>query len=153
QKIIAGFAALFACLIAYLIARSVSNPIAALTRAMRELAEGNFSVILPGLKRKDEVGDIAKAVETFKVKAAEKAQREAQEKAEQVRGAETGRQAAMARVADEFQGAVGSIVEAAVAGDFSRRVELEDKTGLFLNVGPMINTLCDNVATAMNDLA
>jgi len=30
-------------------------------------------VVLPGLDRKDEVGDMAQAVETFKVKAAEKA--------------------------------------------------------------------------------
>jgi methyl-accepting chemotaxis protein len=153
QKIVAGFAALFACLIAFLIARSVSNPIAALTRAMRELAEGNFSVVLPGLGRKDEVGDIAQAVEAFKVKAAEKAQREAEEKAEQDRRAEAERQAAMARMADEFQAAVGSIVQAAVAGDFSQRVALTGKTGLVLNVGTMINTLCDNVAKVTSDLA
>ena len=153
QKIVAGFAALFACLIAYLIARSVSNPITALTGAMRELAGGNFSVVLPGLGRKDEIGDIAKAVEDFKVKAAEKAQHEAQQKAEQDRQAESERQAAMARMADEFQAAVGSIVQAAVAGDFSRRVELQGKTGLVLNVGTMINTLCDNVAGVTNDLA
>jgi HAMP domain-containing protein len=31
---------------------------------MKELASGNFSVVLPGLSRKDEVGDMAQAVET-----------------------------------------------------------------------------------------
>ena len=35
---------------------------------------GSLDVVLPGLDRKDEIGEIAGAVETFKVKAAEKAQ-------------------------------------------------------------------------------
>ena len=54
QEIIGGLVLLFAGLIAFFIARSVSNPILALTKGMRELAEGNFGVVLPGLKRKDE---------------------------------------------------------------------------------------------------
>ena len=78
QKIIGALTLLFGGLMAFFVARAISNPITALTKAMRGLAEGNFSVLLPGLKRKDEVGNIAKAVEAFKVKAAEKAQREAE---------------------------------------------------------------------------
>jgi methyl-accepting chemotaxis protein len=152
QKVIGALALLIGGLIAFFIARSVSNPITALTKAMRELAEGNFSVLLPGLKRKDEIGNIAKAVEAFKVKAAENAKREAEAKAEQDRQAEAERQAALARMSDEFQATVGGIVEAAVAGDFSKRVALDGKTGLVLNVGTSINSLCDNVAKALNDL-
>jgi methyl-accepting chemotaxis protein len=152
QKIVGGVALLVGILIAFFVARSVSNPITALTKAMRELAQGNFDVILPGLKRKDEIGNIARAVDEFKVKAAEKAQREAEEKAEQDKRAEAERQAAMARMADEFQAAVGGIVQSAAAGDFSRRVDLDGKTGLVLNVGTLLNSLCDNVATALSDL-
>ncbi len=152
QKIIGALVLLIGGLIAFLIARSVSNPITALTKAMRELAEGNFSVLLPGLKRKDEVGNIAKAVEAFKVTAAEKAEREVAAKTEQDRQAEAERQAALARMADEFQATVGGIVQAAVAGDFSKRVELDGKDGLVLNVGTAINSLCGNVAKALNDL-
>ena len=55
-------------------------------------------------------------------------------------------------MADEFQAAVGGIVQSAVAGDFSKRVALDGKTGLVLNVGTAINSLCDNVAKALNDL-
>ena len=58
----------------------------------------------------------------------------------------------MQKAAEEFQEAVGSIVNAAVAGDFSQRVDLEGKTGLVLNVGTAINSLCGNVATALDDL-
>jgi methyl-accepting chemotaxis protein len=152
QEIIAALTLLVGGLIAFFLARSVSNPITALTQSMRELAAGNFGVVLPGLTRKDEVGNIARAVDEFKVKAAEKAQREAAEKAEQDRRAESERQAALAIMADEFQTAVGEIVQAAAAGDFSRRVALDGKSGLVLNVGTLINGLCDNVAHALNDL-
>ena len=60
------------------IQKSVSGPLVRLTGGMRHLAGGNFDVVLPGLGRKDEIGDIAGAVEEFKVKAAEKAQHEAE---------------------------------------------------------------------------
>ena len=152
QEIIAALTLLVGGLIAFFLARGVSNPITALTQSMRELAAGNFDVVLPGLARKDEVGNIARAVDEFKVRAAEKAQREAAEKAEQDRRAEAERQAALTKMADEFQTAVGDIVQAAAAGDFSRRVALEGKTGLVLNVGTLINGLCDNVAQALRDL-
>jgi methyl-accepting chemotaxis protein len=152
QKVVGVIAFLFGGLIAFLIGRSISNPIAALTKGMRELADGNFGVVLPGLKRKDEIGNIAKAVEAFKVKAAEKAEAEAQAKAEQDRQAEAERQAAMEKMSNEFEDAVGGIVQSAVAGDFSKRVELKGKTGLVLNIGTAINSLCDNVAKALGDL-
>jgi methyl-accepting chemotaxis protein len=152
QEIIAALTLLIGGLIAFFLARGVSNPITALTQSMREMAAGNFDVVLPGLARKDEVGNIARAVDEFKVRAAQKAQREAAEKAEQVQRAEAERQAALAKMADEFQTAVGDIVQAAAAGDFSRRVALEGKTGLVLNVGTLINGLCDNVAQALRDL-
>jgi methyl-accepting chemotaxis protein len=152
QEVIAALALVLGGLLAFFIARSIAKPIAALTAAMRELAQGNFDVVLPGLHRKDEIGNIAKAVDEFKVKAAEKAQREAAEKAEQDSRAERERQAALARMSDEFEASVGAIVQSAVAGDFSKRVDLDGKSGLVLNVGTMINGLCDNVAKALRDL-
>src|SRR6202049_2915006 len=49
--------------------RGMSRPLQALRDTMRQLADGNFDVVLAGLGRKDEIGDIAGAVETFKLKA------------------------------------------------------------------------------------
>ena len=78
---------------------------------MRELAEGNFEVVLPGLGRGDEVGDMAQAVETFKVKAEQKARAEAEAKAQQDQLAARQRKADMIKLADTFEAAVGEIVE------------------------------------------
>jgi methyl-accepting chemotaxis protein len=97
-------------LLAWLIGRAISKPVIGLSAGMRELAEGNFSVVLPGLGRGDEVGDMAQAVETFKVKAEHKAREEAETKAEQDRIAARQRKAEMVKLADSFESAVGEIV-------------------------------------------
>ncbi len=53
--------------------RRLTSVLKGMTVAMSELAAGKFDVVLPGLGRKDEIGEIAAAVETFKAKAIEKA--------------------------------------------------------------------------------
>jgi methyl-accepting chemotaxis protein len=94
-----------------LIGRSVSKPLSAMTAAMIELANGNFAVVLPGLGRPDEIGEIAQAVETFKVNAEQKARDEAETKIRQDKILAELRKADMVKLADAFEGAVGEIVE------------------------------------------
>ena len=90
---------------------TIARPTRALADRMRELAEGNFDVVLPGLGRKDEIGAVAGSVEAFKVKAQEKARQEAEAKAEQDRLIAEQRKADMHRLAGDFEAAVGEIVE------------------------------------------
>ena len=111
QEIVAGVAVLLGLLIAFLIARGIIKPLSGLTSGMKELAGGNFGVVLPGLDRKDEVGDMAQAVETFKVKAEEKAREEAEAKNRQDQIAAQQRKKDMIKLADDFESAVGEIVE------------------------------------------
>jgi methyl-accepting chemotaxis protein len=111
QEIVAGAAVLLGLLIAFLIARGIIGPLSGLTAGMKELAGGNFAVVLPGLDRKDEVGDMAQAVETFKVKAEEKAREEAEAQIKQDQIAAKQRKADMMKLADDFEGAVGEIIE------------------------------------------
>jgi methyl-accepting chemotaxis protein len=79
QELVAAVAVLLGALFAFVIAGGISTPLSRLTVAMKELGAGNFDVVLPGLDRKDEIGEIAGAVEDFKVKATEKAALEADE--------------------------------------------------------------------------
>jgi methyl-accepting chemotaxis protein len=102
---------LLGTLLAWLIGRAISKPVIGLCAGMRELADGNFAVVLPGLGRGDEVGDMAQAVETFKVKAEQKARAEAETKAEQDQIAARQRKDDMIKLADTFEAAVGEIVE------------------------------------------
>ena len=89
---------------------SIARPMRALTVAMEKLAGGDFSVVLPGLGRKDEVGEVAGAVETFKIVSEQKAREEAQAKMRQDQIAAEQRKADMRKLADSFEGAVGEIV-------------------------------------------
>jgi methyl-accepting chemotaxis protein len=111
QEMVAGAATLLGLLIAFFIGRSISKPLAGLTSGMQELAEGNFGVVLPGLGRKDEVGDMAQAVETFKVKAEQKARTEAEAKMTQDQVAAAQRKQDMQKLANDFESAVGEIIE------------------------------------------
>ena len=60
-------------ILALLLGRSIAGPMIAMCAAMRKLAAGDFEVVLPGLGRRDELGDMASAVEEFKVQAIAKA--------------------------------------------------------------------------------
>jgi methyl-accepting chemotaxis protein len=103
--------ALLVLVAGFFVGRSVSRPLKAMTAAMIELANGNFAIVLPGLGRRDEIGDIAGAVETFKVNAQAKARDEAEARGRQDAALAQQRKADMHKLADAFEGAVGEIVD------------------------------------------
>jgi methyl-accepting chemotaxis protein len=52
----------------------------------------------------------------------------------------------------EFEAAVGGIVKAAMAGDFTQRVPLDGKEGTIRNLASAMNTLCETMGRVMGDL-
>ena len=50
----------------WLLTRSIARPILAINRVMRQLADGDTSVMVPAMDRGDEVGAMARAVQVFK---------------------------------------------------------------------------------------
>ncbi len=68
---------LLAGLMAWLISRAVARPIGAMTGAMQVLARGDHSVAVPALGQRDELGQMAEAVQVFKTAAIEKGRLEA----------------------------------------------------------------------------
>jgi len=147
QEIVAGAALLIGLLIAFFIARGIIGPLSGLTSGMKELAGGNFGVVLPGLDRKDEVGDMAQAVETFKVKAAEKARDEAEAKIKQDQVAAKQRKADMIKLADSFESAVGEIVETVS----SSSTQLEASAGTLTSTAERAQELTTMVAAASEE--
>jgi methyl-accepting chemotaxis protein len=97
--------------VSFLIGRNISRPVVAMSKAMRELAAGNFEVQLPGLERGDEVGRMAHAVEEFKVQAIAKAEHEAAEREEKNRELAAARRSELHNLAERFEAAVGNIIE------------------------------------------
>ena len=147
QEIVAGAATLLGLVIAFVIARGIIGPLSGLTSGMKELAGGNFAVVLPGLGREDEIGDMAQAVETFKVKAEEKARMEAETRAAQDQLAARQRRADMVRMADDFESAVGEIIETVS----SASTELEASAGTLTSTAERTQGLTMGVAQASED--
>jgi len=98
-------------IVSFLIGRSISRPVVAMSEAMRELAVGNFDVQLPGLNRGDEVGQMAHAIQEFKVQAIAKAERETSEREERNRELAMARRTELYNLAESFEAAVGNIIE------------------------------------------
>jgi methyl-accepting chemotaxis protein len=103
--------------------------------------------VLPGVERKDEVGEMARAVETFKVKAEQKARDEAEAKVKQDRIASDQRKHDMHRLADDFESAVGSIIE--TVSTASR--ELEVSAGTLTSTAVRAQELSTIVAAASEE--
>ena len=148
---VGGLALVAGLALAFFIGRGISKPLGKMSHVLAELAKGNKTAEIPYTERGDEIGDNARAAQTFKENLLRVDQMEAEQKANGARSAAE-REAAMQKMANEFEAAVGGIVQAAVAGDFSQRVDLEGKTGMVLNVGGAINSLCENVAKVLDDL-
>jgi methyl-accepting chemotaxis protein len=118
-----------------------------MTQAMQKLASGDFAVVLPGLGRADEVGDMAQAVETFKIRAKQKSDDEADAKMRQEMSAAKARKADMNKLADEFEGAVGRIIDTVSAAS----TELETAARTLTATAEQSQQLTDVVAAASED--
>jgi methyl-accepting chemotaxis protein len=89
----------------------VAKPIRTMTGAMTQLAKGDLKVEIPGIKRRDEIGEMAQSVQVFKDNAIE-TERLRQEQQETEKRAEAEKRRAMNELADKFSADVGEVVEA-----------------------------------------
>jgi methyl-accepting chemotaxis protein len=98
------------CGLSLLIGRSISKALASMVSAMIRLAGGDFKITIPGLGRRDEIGEMAGAVEVFKNNMIETGRLRAEQTEAEQRQLQQ-RKTEMSKLADDFEGAVGEIVE------------------------------------------
>ncbi|OYU87359.1 MAG: methyl-accepting chemotaxis protein [Bradyrhizobiaceae bacterium PARB1] len=134
-------------LLAAIFGRRIANAVAGMTRAMQELAKGDFTVVLPGLARGDEIGAMARAVENFKLVAREKAEEETRTKMREVAEAAETRRTDMEQVADQFEREVGRIIELVAAASH----ELEAEAGSMSQTASNAQGLSLKVAQASEE--
>ena len=114
----------------WLIGRSVSLPVVALERRMRGLADGDKTSDIPGVKRGDEIGQMAAALAVFRDAAIEKDRLEAEalsqrSMSEQERAAREAEKAAEAEADRVTIAALGQGLSALAEGDLTHRIEIE----------------------------
>jgi methyl-accepting chemotaxis protein len=102
------FAAAMAAFSGFMIVAAVAAPIVRMTDTMGRLARHDVAVEIPGRERRDEVGQMAKAVQVFKDNMAEADRLEAAQKAEQAQKEK--RQVAIEGYIKRFDESVSSVL-------------------------------------------
>lgn len=98
-----------ALLIAFVLTKVISRPIVRMTRAMHQLVSGNHNTIIPALDHRDEIGEMAQAVQVFKENAIEVERLKVEQVAMERRAIEEKKQS-MNRLADSFENSVKHVV-------------------------------------------
>ncbi len=106
---LSGAATVVGIILAVLIARTISRPINNMTIVMTKLAEGDSESEIPGRDNTDEIGQMARAIEVFRLQAIEKNRLAAAQDRE--RAAKERRQMAMDMHTREFGDSVSGVME------------------------------------------
>lgn len=128
------------------ISRAVTKAIVSMVQAMVRLAKGDMTVEIPGVGRRDEIGEMAGAVDVFKTNMIE-AERLRAEQADIERRQAGQRKADMNRLANEFEAAIGEIVETVS----SASTELEASAATLTTTAEHAQSLATNVASASEE--
>jgi len=125
----------------------IARPMTRLNGALGQMAGGNLDIVIPGADRGDEIGDLAKTVTVIRGNAEQKARDEAEAKIRQDQVAAQQRKADMIKLADDFEGAVGEIVETVS----SASTELEASAGTLTSTAERAQELTTMVAAASEE--
>lgn len=110
----------------------ISRPIQRSTIVMRKIADGDLSVEIPFIGGKNEIGEMARAVEVFKQNGMKVLEMNTQEAASHAKSA-------------DLQSSVSEVVAAAVAGNFSRRITRDYNDADLNRFASSINELVSSV--------
>ncbi|WP_075290179.1 methyl-accepting chemotaxis protein [Pararhizobium arenae] len=131
---------LFGAAVSLLVARrGISAPVRGLTAAMSRLAEGNLAETGVDAARKDEIGEMARAVEVFRTNAIAMRDMKAQEEALHARSS-------------DLQSSISTVVAAAVAGDFTARIRKDYGNADLNRFAGSVNELVDSIDHAVTEV-
>ncbi len=142
---IALVAVVIGAVLALVMGRWLSGAISGMTAMMRRLASGEFDLEIGGVDRDHELGQMAKALQVFRSNG------QAMEAAEAERLITAEKDAQRARMMTRFQAAFGDVVEACVAGDFTRRITEEFGDADIDRVVTNFNSMLDSVNRGLGE--
>ncbi|WP_426124071.1 methyl-accepting chemotaxis protein [Pararhizobium sp. PWRC1-1] len=122
----------------YIGTKQLSQPILQLTGTMKQLADGDLNANVPFAGRKDEIGEMAGAVEVFKRNGLAVREMNAQETALREKSA-------------DLQSSIAVVVTAAAAGDFTQRISKDYGNADLNRFAASLNELVDGVNSGVNE--
>ncbi|MCP9629117.1 methyl-accepting chemotaxis protein [Rhodopseudomonas palustris] len=134
----------------------VARGLTGLDGALGRMAGGQLDIVIPGAGRGDEIGDMARNVTRIRENAEQKAREEAEAKARQEHIAAEQRKKELLALADNFEGAVGEIIETVS----SAATELEASAGTLtttadrsLQIATEVTAASDEASTNVQSVA
>ena len=134
-----------AALVSVLVARTITQPVSRLTKAMADIAEDRLDLVVPGLERADELGEMAEAVEVFRSNGL---------KMRDLRVAEldmSTERAGHVAVIQALQADIGAVVATAIDGDFSHRVGTDLPDAELRQLAENVNDLLATVERGLGE--
>jgi methyl-accepting chemotaxis protein len=129
----------------YVGTRFVSQPLSKVTQTMARLAEGDFTTEVPYVGEKNEVGQMAAAVQVFKENGIRVAEMNEDERSRHQKAAE--RAAMMQTFQDSFEG----VVAATLRGDLGQRIDAHFDDAEIERIAANFNSLMDTVAGGLSE--
>ncbi|MCD7058265.1 Cache 3/Cache 2 fusion domain-containing protein, partial [Pelagibacterium xiamenense] len=126
--------------------RAISRPIPRLSEVMGKIANNELETEVPYVDNSNEIGAMARAVEVFRDNAA----RIAQMSEDEIAASETRRKERQAMM-NELRDSFGEVVNAAVAGDFSHRVEANFADAELNALAGGVNDLVETVERGLGE--
>ena len=132
--------------LAFVIGRWIAKSVVKTANSMTDLAGGHLDIDVEGAEHAHELGQMARALDSFKRNALRIREMESQKKADD-REKEEARRAIM----ESLQTAFGQVVDAAVAGDFSKRVDIEFEDRELKGLATGVNQLLKAVDNGLSE--
>ncbi|WP_086471834.1 methyl-accepting chemotaxis protein [Devosia lucknowensis] len=124
----------------YFISRALMAPVPRLAKTMKVIAEGDYDAQVPYLARQNEIGEMARAVEVFRENGLK-----VSAMTEEERAASQRRRIERTDMMVALQAAFGEVVDAAIAGDFSKRVHAQFPDAELNSLAGSVNSLVETV--------
>ena len=124
----------------YVMSRLMMAAVPKLAKTMKAVAEGDYETEVPFIHRGNEVGEMARAVEVFRENGLKVSQMTEEERAASQR-----RRVERTDMMVALQAAFGEVVDAAIAGDFSKRVHAQFPDPELNALAGSVNNLVETV--------
>jgi methyl-accepting chemotaxis protein len=132
--------------IAYFTSRLLTRPIPRLSASMQHLADGELATEIPYTGLRNELGAMARSLEVFRDNA-----RKVEEMTESERVALAERRDERTRMMQELQRSFGDVVDAALEGDFARRITATFADDELNRLAASVNSLVGRIDDIIGD--
>ncbi|QDZ13314.1 HAMP domain-containing protein [Devosia ginsengisoli] len=130
----------------YVMSRLMMAAVPKLAQTMKAVAEGDYEAEVPFITRGNEVGEMARAVEIFRENGLKVSQMTEEERAASQR-----RRVERTDMMVALQAAFGEVVDAAIAGDFSKRVHAQFPDPELNALAGSVNNLVETVDRGISE--